>query len=231
VTDVSRWTWPLTSDPSERLGETPQRPAAGVTPDRDERAPEAPNAIGADAAAERAASARSREDRLRSLFDAYYDFVWRVLRRLLREPAEVDDAAQEVFAIVLSKLDQIDDGCERSFLYGTALRVAKNVGRRRANAPLGEPSAEDEAPAKELLPDAALELARQRRLLDAVFAQLPEHLVRILILAEIEELPASEIAQLEQIPPGTVASRLRKGRELVRRHVNRRLHERRGGDR
>jgi RNA polymerase sigma-70 factor (ECF subfamily) len=66
-------------------------------------------------------------------------------------------------------------------------------------------------PADELIDD---ERARAR--LDALLAGLPPELRRTIVLAEIEELSTPEIAELEGIPLGTAASRLRRARERLR---------------
>ena len=85
-----------------------------------------------------AASERERATRLRSLLDQHFDFVWRNLRRLGVQEADVDDAAQEVFVVAARKLDQVVPDRERSFLIGTALRVAstyRRSSRRRPESP------------------------------------------------------------------------------------------------
>ena len=69
------------------------------------------------------------------------------------------------------------------------------------------------------LPDDAADTSRACALLDAVLRRLPAELMRVFVLTTVEQLEASEIAVLEQIPMGTVASRLRRARRLVRRQL------------
>jgi RNA polymerase sigma-70 factor (ECF subfamily) len=66
------------------------------------------------------------------------------------------------------------------------------------------------------LPDALLEQARAVSRLDRLLARLPLPLKRVLVLAEMEQASAAEIAALEQIPLGTAASRLRRARAAFR---------------
>src|SRR5688500_3740301 len=73
--------------------------------------------------------------RLRALFDANYEFVWRAARRLGVPMEAVDDAAQEVFLVAARKLDQIRPGADRSFLFGITLRVAADARRARRRRP------------------------------------------------------------------------------------------------
>src|SRR5689334_22235625 len=80
-------------------------------------------------------------DRLSEMFHHHYDFVWRSVRRLGVPPDAVDDAAQEVFVVASRKLDSIELGKEKAFLFGTAMRVASDTRRaaqRRRQAPADE---------------------------------------------------------------------------------------------
>jgi RNA polymerase sigma-70 factor (ECF subfamily) len=144
------------------------------------------------------------------------DFVWRLLRRIGLSRPDADDAAQQVFIVASSKLAQVPVGKERNFLYGTALRVAANIRRglrRRRLSPVEPPL---DTAQEEDLPDEILERRRARALLDELLAELPDELARVLVLAEIEQLTLAAIAELEGIPPGTAASRLRRARATFR---------------
>lgn len=146
------------------------------------------------------------------LVHRHLDFVWRALRRLGLSASDADDASQQVFMIAARQLAQIPPGSERAFLYGTARRIAANARRdrrRRREAP-GELA--DELTAFGALPDERVELERAAALLDDLLDGLPEELRRVLVLAEVEEATVPAIAELEAIPVGTAASRLRRAR-------------------
>ena len=152
------------------------------------------------------------------------DFVWRLLRRLGLSRADADDATQQVFLVASRKLSEIELGKERRFLYGTTLRVAANLRhglQRRREAP--EELLEDAA-AEGQRPDELFERGRARALLDELLDALPEELRRVLVLAEIEQLTLAHIAELEDIPPGTAASRLRRARAQFRQLFEEREH-------
>jgi RNA polymerase sigma-70 factor (ECF subfamily) len=151
---------------------------------------------------------------LRALFQTYYASIWRLLRRLGVPLAQLDDAAQEVFWVAARKLEQIEPGKQHPFLYGVALRVAANELRRQASAPARGAVEElerlvDGAPT----PEEQLEQVRARQLLDAVLERLPLELRAVLVLFELEGLDVRSIAEIEDIPIGTVGSRLRRARE------------------
>jgi RNA polymerase sigma-70 factor (ECF subfamily) len=157
---------------------------------------------------------RPSEQAVRSLVALQYGFVWRVLRGFGLSRADADDAAQQVFMIAARKLEHIVPGRERSFLYGAALRVANNARRtlrRRRELP-GESGPERAEPFS-AGPERQVELVQARALLAEILAELPDHLRRVLVLAEIEQLEISEIAALERLAVGTAASRLRVARE------------------
>lgn len=166
------------------------------------------------------ADSGARAPTIDSLVREQYGFVWRVLRGLGLAHDDADDAAQQVFMIAARKLDQIVPGSERSFVYGTALRVAKNAQRARARRrEMLEDEREDAPEPSDRNPEQRAELARARALLVELLAQLPEKFQRVLILAELEQLEVPEIARLEGLPVGTAASRLRFARAQFRELV------------
>jgi RNA polymerase sigma-70 factor, ECF subfamily len=163
------------------------------------------------------ASAAPTDDRsvhFADLVRAEFEWVWRLLRRIGLSPADADDATQQVFLVTSRKTAEVRDGSVRPFLYATAIRVAANAQRslRRRREVASETV--DDATAHEPPTDDIVEQHRARALLDELLARLPAELRRVLVLAEIEQLTAHQIAQLEAIPAGTVASRLRRARAL-----------------
>jgi len=169
-----------------------------------------------------ASSFKSRsEAELRAVVDAHFDFIWRLLRRMGLATADADDETQHVFMIAMEKFDRVAPGSERTFLYGIALRVLANARRKRHRR--REDALDSVPPARDPgeLPDGALESARTRAELDTLLAELPDELRRVLVLTTLEELSMAEVALLEGIPSGTVASRLRRARALFREKLER----------
>ena len=152
--------------------------------------------------------------RYRSMVDAHYEFIWRSLRGLGVPAAGVDDAAQQVFLTASKKLELIVEGSERAFLFSTALGVAANARRslRRRREDFNETALANRA---DLSPNAErlLELRQSRTLLDRLLEEMPDDQRTVFVLFELEEMTGAEIADLLQLAPGTVASRLRRGRE------------------
>jgi RNA polymerase sigma-70 factor (ECF subfamily) len=159
--------------------------------------------------------------RLRAILQENYAFIWRQLRRFGVPESRVDDAAQEVFVIASQKLGAIREGSERSYLFGTALRVASQMRRSAVMRHEVGVSTPPEMEAIASRPDELLDRGRARALLDAVLDSLDDDVRAVFVLYELEELETKEIAELLGIPAGTVASRLRRGREAFEAKVSR----------
>src|SRR4051812_15995771 len=168
-------------------------------------------------------SAPSTRAELGTLFRLHAQFIARSLRRLGVPASDVEDAVQEVFVIVSRKMNQVSAGAERSFLYGTAMRVASNARRidrraqaRRADEPFNPAMAEiDPTPSAEDL----IDQRQARETLDAVLETMSVEMRAVFTLFELEEMTTGEIAALLGVPPGTVSSRLWRAREHFERQV------------
>src|SRR5690349_17768097 len=67
--------------------------------------------------------------RLSALVGEHSAFVWRSLLRLGVPRADAEDAVQQVFLVASRRLDDIEPGRERAFLFSTALRIAARARR------------------------------------------------------------------------------------------------------
>jgi RNA polymerase sigma-70 factor (ECF subfamily) len=167
------------------------------------------------------AAGSDTDGRLRSMMGRHFDGLWAFCRRLGLAEGDLDDAMQEVIFVTSERLGQIDRSSEKSFLFATAFRVASELRRKRAGRrevgddALGE--REDPAPG----PEALLGQARARAMLDQVLSGMPMEQRAVFVLYEIEECTMAEIGQLLGLRPGTVASRLRRGRAYFQAAVGR----------
>jgi RNA polymerase sigma-70 factor, ECF subfamily len=170
----------------------------------------APRLVAAQVHANQAANAR-----LVAIVHEQSRNVWRALKRLGVPIDLLDDATQEVFIIVSRKLHVIDEGAERSFVYGTAVRVAANL-RRSRQARSFDALSETDISLWQKDPDTEQLVHRKhlRELLDQILDNMPDDLREVFVLFELEKLTRNELAELLFLPAGTVASRLRRAREL-----------------
>lgn len=155
----------------------------------------------------------ARHRRIARVLRDQYDFVWRSLRRLGVPASDAEDVAQETFMTLSRRLGDVTPGSERAFLYRTAVNHAAHVHRSRARR-RETPEAEfDEAPSSARTPEDLLAGARARALCHELLDELNLDQRAVFVLFELEEMTMAEIAHMLELPMGTVASRLRRGRE------------------
>jgi RNA polymerase sigma-70 factor (ECF subfamily) len=162
------------------------------------------------------------------VYDDNVDFVWRTLARLGASPAVVEDIAQEVFLVVHRRLTEFEGRSSiKTWLFGIARRVMHDHRRsaRRKNPPSEDPSEGTDVNSlhdTQHLPDAAAAAAEATRLLYALLDELDDEKREVFILAELEQIPAQEIATALGISVNTVSSRLRLARAAFNASLARR---------
>jgi RNA polymerase sigma-70 factor (ECF subfamily) len=159
------------------------------------------------------ADARARN--FRGLYESHVDFVWRNLRRLGVHECDVEDRTQEVFVVAHRRFDEFEDRGHgpRAWLFQIVLRVASDARRHRRRHP-EDPDGGDATARASIEPPQADAVARREALsqLDAALEAIEVGRRAVLVLHEIEEMTAPEIAQVLGIPLNTVYSRLRVAR-------------------
>jgi RNA polymerase sigma-70 factor (ECF subfamily) len=156
----------------------------------------------------------------RRMYDDHVAFVWRNLRRLGVPESEADDRTQEVFVIAHRRFGEFEERGHgpRAWLFAIALRVASDARRHRRRHPevLDSRLAVDRESAAPL-PSDAIERRQQLSLLDAALSSIDLGKRAVLVLHEIEEMTAPDIARVLGVPINTVYSRLRVGRAELER--------------
>lgn len=150
------------------------------------------------------------------VFRANRGYAWRALKYLGVRDAELDDACQEVFLVVHRDLPSFDGESRVStWIYAICLRVAstfrRRTARRTARELLPDPDAQPTR-SSDASPHDALERAEARDTLRELLDALDEDRRVVYVLAEIEQLPMSEVAALVGCPVQTGYSRLRAAR-------------------
>jgi RNA polymerase sigma-70 factor (ECF subfamily) len=149
----------------------------------------------------------------------------RLLSRFIRDPAEVEDVAQEAFVKAYRALPSFrGDSAFYTWLYRIGINTAKNhlvaMGRR---APTTTEFDADEAETFEdgdqlrdiNTPESLLMTRQIGDTVNAAMEALPEELRTAIQLREIEGLSYEEIAAIMNCPIGTVRSRIFRAREAI----------------
>lgn len=159
--------------------------------------------------------------RVAAMVAKHHSRVWRSLRRLGLSESDADDGSQQVFLVAHRRLADIAPETEQSFLLQTALRVAadfrRSLKRRREDHHEELPVQVDTAAG----PEELTERRWARAMLDRAIEAMPMDLRQVFVLFDLEELTATEVSNVLHVPKGTVASRLRRAREVFRETVSR----------
>jgi RNA polymerase sigma-70 factor (ECF subfamily) len=155
---------------------------------------------------------------LDALLRRHYDRVYAVCRRLAGNEADALDATQEALMALVRGLPKFDG---RAAFSTWAYRVATNACldelRRRSRRPdPGLPEFE-EAP-RDGRPELGDQVADHLDI-DAALQELPEEFRAAVVLRDLSGLDYAEIASVLGIPPGTVRSRIARGRAALARHL------------
>jgi RNA polymerase sigma factor (sigma-70 family) len=142
-----------------------------------------------------------------------------VCRRVLSNEADVEDAFQATFLVFVRKAASIRSRSTVSnWLYGVAHNTAlkaKEMNRKR----LAKEREAGERPRPEAAECDARELQAQ---LDAELSRLPDRYRAAIVLCDLEGKTIQQAALHLSVPHGTVASRLTRGRALLRKRLQQR---------
>ncbi|HVV48607.1 MAG TPA: sigma-70 family RNA polymerase sigma factor [Polyangia bacterium] len=196
---------------------------------RDERPPLKVLSGGAarptSAAAGAARGPLGRDIDFREVYERWFDDVVRWLYALGVPMSDTEDLAQEIFLVVRRNLPRFDGGNMAGWLYRIAQLTVrdhrrrawfKNLVVRRQEVDLSQ------MPHAAANPAQRYEEAETRRQLQRLVQKMSEKLRTTFVLFEIEGYSGDEIARIQDIPLGTVWTRLHKARKEFWRLVKER---------
>jgi RNA polymerase sigma-70 factor (ECF subfamily) len=185
--------------------------------------------------AEEPVEARPHPPTFDAVYHAYASFIWRNARRLGVPCGAVEDVMQEVFLVVHRRLPEFEERAAaltpgsftsmKAWLSAILIRVVR-AHRRQARSKGGPFEHAPPSPEPDSLVDrrspSPLEAAERDeavQTLYAILARMNEERREVLVLSELEELTAPEIAQALQVNVNTVSWRLRTARREFERMV------------
>lgn len=177
----------------------------GAGPDRSGQSPAPPPGVDT-----------SRDAQFRDIYERWFDDVIGWLYALGAPSADTEDLAQEIFIVVRRNLGRFDGGNLAGWLYRIAQLTVRdhrrrswfrNLVLRRQEVDLSKMPHEADSPARNF------EDAEARRQFQLMVTKMHGKLVATFILFEIEGYSGEEIARIQDIPIGTVWTRLHKARK------------------
>lgn len=155
----------------------------------------------------------------------YQRKIMRLLSRMIRDPAEIEDVTQEAFIKAYRALPQFrGDSAFYTWLYRIAINTARNWqaanGRRPVSSSVietddGETFDEIDNLTDISTPESMLASRQIAETVNAAIQALAEDLRTAILLREIEGMSYEDIAQAMSCPIGTVRSRIFRAREAI----------------
>jgi RNA polymerase sigma-70 factor (ECF subfamily) len=167
--------------------------------------------------------AQGRAEALSELYGRYGRLVFSLALSSVGDQATAEEITQDVFLRVWQRAGQYraDRGKVSTWLSGMTRHRAIDQLRRRSSRPerhsmaWAETSAEAEPFTSDVEEIVALTIERKR--VRAAVAQLPENQRQVLALAYFQGLSQSQIAEVLDLPLGTVKTRVRLAMQKLRR--------------
>ena len=191
--------------------------------------------VGSEDAALVAALKAGSEEAFGMLIAQYSQPLYSLIARSLQDPADAADITQEVFIKVFRSIRSFHgDASLRTWLYRIALREASNQRRwwtrhKRQeitiDTPLSTTESEDGEESMCLsgiltdTTDSPYDQAAQAEMtarVEVALRKLPETFRTVVVLREMEGFSYEEIAEILDVPAGTVKSRLTRGRAALK---------------
>jgi RNA polymerase sigma-70 factor, ECF subfamily len=179
------------------------------------------------------------EDAFTEIVRQYQHKVFNLCYRIIGDRQEAEDVAQEVFIAIFKSIDGFrGDSSFSTWIYRVTVNRSKNrlkyLGRRsHRQHQTVEDTAEGQMTESPLSSDVprpdGQALGRElERIIQDGLAQLDEDYRVVLILRDIENLSYQEIAEVVDLPEGTVKSRLFRARGALKAYVESRYDMERG---
>lgn len=152
---------------------------------------------------------------LDALLRRQYDAIHAVCLRMTGNDADAADATQDALVAVVRGLGRFDGRSRFStWVYRVAVNVCLDELRRRRRRP--EPRGDRSLDRAVGVAGGAVETVVADRLdVDAALRTLPPEFRAAVVLRDLCDLDYAEIAEVLGIPPGTVRSRIARGRAAV----------------
>ena len=151
------------------------------------------------------------------LVEQYRDNVYRLAYRMCGNAYDADEAAQEAFVAAWRALPNFrGDAKFSTWLYRLTTNAAIDVMRReKRHKAVGDGEMIEVADDADS-PQETVERTEQQEAVQKALATLSEEYREVLLLRYMEELDYAEIAEVLQLPSGTVKSRINRAKAALK---------------
>jgi RNA polymerase sigma-70 factor (ECF subfamily) len=160
-----------------------------------------------------------------SLIEKYQNRLFHSMTQVLRNSTDAEDIVQDAFVKAFSKLNTFRGGSQ---FYTWLYRIAHNsaISQIRKRKPTESLDHDAGVPAATLeghgvSPSQRIEQQEQSQQLNDALGRLKEEQRRVLVLREMEGLDYDAIAEILDVPVGTVRSRLHRARTQLKEELER----------
>ena len=175
--------------------------------------------MGIDVGDRRITAVSTEQDAFERLFKAQYARVAGIANRVLADPQESEDVAQEVF-MDFHRLHSANSPYAAPWLFRAAAHTALNRVRGRKRRERRELAQALDEGARTVDPEKQAELNDDRRRVRQALAKLPAKPATVLVLRS-SGLTYSEIAESIGVGTGQIGTLLRRAEAALRKEVNR----------
>jgi RNA polymerase sigma-70 factor, ECF subfamily len=145
-----------------------------------------------------------------ALLRRHQDLIWSVSRRILGNDADAADATQEAMVAIVRGLPRFDARARfTTWAYRIATNAALDEIRRRGRRAIPHEEV------REVAVDGDEQWVADRLVLDAALAKLGDDFRTAVVLRDVADLDYAEIAEVLDVPIGTVRSRIARGRAAL----------------
>ncbi|HEX7139242.1 MAG TPA: sigma-70 family RNA polymerase sigma factor [Vicinamibacterales bacterium] len=147
----------------------------------------------------------------------HLDAGYRLARWLLRNKHDAEDVVQEASLRAFRYFETFTGGDGRAWFLRIVRNACRDCHARRRGPPFDSLDEKQIADQASLDPETLMLRTDNVRLVERVLRALPDSHRVLLVLRELEDLSYREIAQVMDVPLGTVMSGLSRARQAFRR--------------